>query len=216
MSADSHLQQAVMTELHWEPSVVAAHLGVTAKAGVVTLTGHVETYAAKHAAETAARRVKGVLAVAQEIVVRLAPDVSRDDDAIAEAALDRLSWDVSIPRDAVTVRVEKGWVTLMGEVDQWFQKDAADQDVRRLWGVTGVSNQVTIKKSVDATLVSDDIMHALHRSWFFDPNTIKVHTTGGTIRLSGTAHSPHDRQVAAETAWSAPGATSVENDISIA
>ena len=216
MSDDSQLQQAVMTELRWEPSVVAAHIGVTAKAGVVTLSGHVESYAAKHAAETAARRVKGVMAVAEEIAVRLAPDVSRGDDAIAEAVLDRLSWDVSIPRDAVTVRVEKGWVTLMGEVDHWFQKDAADQDVRRLWGVVGISNQVTIKPTVDAALVSDDIMHALHRSWFFDPNTIDVHTNGGTIRLSGTAHSPHDRQVAAEVAWSAPGATAVENDIAIA
>lgn len=215
MSTDSNLQQAVLSELRWEPSVLAAHIGVTAKSGVVTLSGHVETYAAKHAAETAARRVKGVMAVAEEIEVRLAPEVSRADDAIASAVLERFSWDVAVPQGAVTVRVENGWVTLMGQVDWWFQKDAAEQDVRRLWGVTGMSSQITIKPTVNASGLSDDIMHALHRSWFFDPNTIKVHTNGGAIRLSGTAHSPHDRQVAAETAWSAHGATAVENDIVI-
>ena len=215
MPHDHKLQKAVLAELHWEPSVTAAHIGVTAEAGVVTLMGHVDTFAQKHAAEMAARRVKGVKAVAEEIEVRLPFDAKRGDDEIAAAALDRLAWDVSVPRDAIQVKVEEGWITLTGQVDWKFQKETAEQDVRRLFGVVGVSNQTTIKPRVDAPDIRDDIVHALHRSWLFDPNTISVSAEGGRVRLTGTVHSVHDRQVAAETAWAAPGATAVENDIAV-
>jgi osmotically-inducible protein OsmY len=213
MNNDTALQQAVQAELGWEPSVIAAHIGVTARAGVVTLTGHVENYANKHAAETAARRVKGVKAVAEEIEVRLPFETKRNDEEIAAAAIDRLAWDVSVPRDAVKVKVEKGWVTLTGQVDWHYQHEAAQQDVRRLWGVVGVSNLIAIRPRVNVSNLSDDITHALHRSWNFDPQTIHVTADAGKVRLTGTAHSPHDRQTAAMTAWSAPGVTSVENDI---
>jgi osmotically-inducible protein OsmY len=215
MSLDSQLQQAVLAELSWEPSVTAAHIGVTANAGVVTLTGHVESFAEKHAAEIAVRRVKGVNAVAEEIEVRLPFDITRRDDEIAAAAIDRLAWDVSVSRDSVTVRVEKGWITLTGEVDSHYQKDAAEQDVRRLFGVVGVSNLTTIKPQVNASNVSNDIMHALHRSWLFDPKTVTVSAEGGKVRLSGTVRSQRDWQVAAAAAWAAPGTTAVENDIAI-
>lgn len=215
MSDDHHLQQAVLAELNWEPSVNAAHIGVAANAGVVTLTGHVESYAEKHNVEMAVLRVKGVKAVAMEIDVKLPMDVKRGDDEIAAAAIDRLGWDVSVPRDAVKVNVEQGWVTLTGEVDWHYQKLAAEQDVHRLYGVVGVSNQITIKPRVNTENLSDDIMHALHRSWFFDPRTINVSANGGRVRLSGTAPSLHDRQVAAATAWTAPGVTDVENDIAV-
>lgn len=215
MSDDHHLQKAVLDELNWEPSVNAAHIGVTANAGVVTLTGHVESYAEKHAVEMAVLRVKGVKAVAMELDVKLPMDVKRSDDDIAAAALDRLGWDVSVPRDTVKINVEQGWLTLTGEVDWHFQKLAAEQDVHRLYGVTGVSNQITIKPRVNTSNLSDDIMHALHRSWFFDPQTIHVSAEGGKVRLSGTAPSLHDRQVAAATAWTAAGVTDVENDIAI-
>jgi osmotically-inducible protein OsmY len=216
MSNDSQLQQAVLSELAWEPSVAAAHIGVAAKAGVVTLTGHVETFAEKHAAESAARRVKGVKALAGKIEVRLAFDKRRDDEEIAAAAIDRLAWDVSVPKDAVEVEVENGWVTLTGQVDWNYQKEAAEQDIRPLFGVTGLSNQIRMKPRVNASNVSDDIMHALHRSWFFDPKTITVTAVGGKVRLTGTVHSWHDRQLAESTAWAAPGATAVENNIAVA
>ncbi|WP_020174772.1 BON domain-containing protein [Methyloferula stellata] len=215
MSDDHHLQQAVLAELSWEPSVNAAHIGVTANAGVVTLTGHVESYAEKHNVEMAVLRVKGVKAVAMELDVKLPMDVKRGDDEIAAAAVDRLGWDVSVPRDTVKVNVEQGWVTLTGEVDWHYQKLAAEQDVHRLYGVVGVSNQITIKPRVNTENLSDDIMHALHRSWFFDPRTINVSAQGGKVRLSGTAPSLHDRQVAAATAWTAAGVTDVENDIAV-
>ena len=216
MSYDDQLQQAVLAELGWEPSVTAAHIGVAAASGVVTLTGHVETFAEKHAAEMAARRVKGVKAVAEEIEVRLPFNHRRDDADIAAAAVERLAWDVSIPRDAIKVQVEKGWVTLTGQVDWHYQKDAAEQDIRRLHGVVRVSNQTTIRPQVNVASLSDDITHALHRSWLFDPNTIQVSAEGGRVRLSGTVHTPHDRQVAAATAWAAPGASDVENALTLA
>ena len=215
MSQDSKLQQAVLAELEWEPSVNPAHIGVTANAGVVTLTGHVEDYTQKHAAEAAAGRVKGVKAVAEELEVKLPFDVRRDDEAIAAAAVDRLGWDVSVPRDAVKVRVEHGWVTLSGEVDWWFQGQAAEQAVKHLMGVVGVSNATAIKPSVDTATLSDDITHALHRSWFFDPKTVQVTAERGQVRLTGTVHSQHDRQLAAETAWAAQGATGVQNLITV-
>jgi osmotically-inducible protein OsmY len=213
MANDNELQQAVLAELAWEPSVIAAHIGVAAKAGVVTLTGHVATFAQKHAAQIAAARVKGVKAVAAEIEVRLAFDMKRGDDDIANAAIERLAWDVSVPKDAVTVVSDHGWITLTGEVGWHYQSEAAADDVCHLMGVTGVSNQITIKPHVDAAVLGDDIQHALHRSIYFDPQTVRVTATEGRVRLEGTVHSWHDRTTAANTAWSAPGAVAVENNI---
>jgi osmotically-inducible protein OsmY len=215
MSQDSQLQKAVLEELSWEPSVNAAHIGVAAKDGVVTLTGRVESFAEKRAAEAATRRVKGVKAVAEEIEVQLSFGIKRSDGEIAAATIERLAWDVSVPRDAVKVKVEKGWLTLMGEVDWYYQKNAAEQDVRRLFGVVGVTNQITIKPRVNTSNIISDIILALHRSWLFDPNKISVNAQGGKVWLTGTVHSPHDRQVAAGIAWGAPGVTDVENDINI-
>jgi osmotically-inducible protein OsmY len=213
MSYDSQLQESVLAEFVWDPSVTAGHIGVTANAGVVTLSGHVESWAEKHAADTAARRVKGVRAVADEIEVRLPFDNERSDEDIAAAAIDRLYWNVSVPNNSVHVEVEHGWVTLTGEVDWRYQKHAAERDIRPLLGVIGVSDQIAIRPRVDASGLSDDIMHALHRSWFFDPNTVHVSADGGRVVLTGTVNSDHERQVAAETAWSAPGASAVVNRI---
>ena len=215
MTNDRDLQQAVLEELRWEPSVVAAHIGVTANAGVVTLSGHVDSFGQKQAAEAATRRVKGVRGVAEELEVKLPFDMRRGDDDIAAAAVGRLAWDVSVPRDAVAVKAEKGWVTLTGQVGWHYQKEAAETDIRHLLGVMGVSNQITIKPQVNTTNIEDDITHALHRSWLFDPQMVTVSADGGRVRLAGTVHSWHDRQVAADTAWAAPGAIAVENDIRV-
>jgi osmotically-inducible protein OsmY len=215
MSHDSQLQQAVLAELSWEPSVTAGHIGVTASAGVVTLSGNVDSYAKKYAAETAARRVKGVKAVAEEIEVHLPYEVQRSDVDIAAAAIDRLAWNAHVPKDTLQVKVEKGWVTLTGEVEHWYQKDAGERDIRPLLGVTGVSNQTTIKPRVDTANLSDDITNALHRSWFFNPDNIHVRADGGNVVLTGTVHSSYERQIAGRTAWSAPGATNVQNHIAV-
>lgn len=215
MTNDRKLQEDVLAELSWAPSVVAAHIGVAANKGVVTLTGSVGTYAEKHAAEQAASRVKGVKAVAEEIEVRLAFDMTRSDADIAAAAVNRLAWNVSVPKDAVQVKVEKGWVTLSGHVEWFYEKDAAEKDIVHLLGVVGLSNQISIKPLVDAKNISADINHALHRSWFFDPQTVDVSATGGKVVLRGSVHSTHERLVAGHTAWGAPGVTTVENDLAV-
>lgn len=215
MSQDSKLQQSVLAEFDWEPSVTAGHIGVTANGGVVTLSGHVDSFAKKHAAETAARRVKGVKAVAEEIEVRLPFEAKRSDEEIAAAAIERLSWNVSVPKDSVRVQVEKGWVTLTGQVDWWFQKDAAARDIRPLHGVVGVSDQTTIRPRVNTANLSDDITHALHRSWFFDPAQVHVRAEGGKVVLTGSVHSSYERQIAGQTAWAASGATNVVNNIAV-
>lgn len=214
MSQDNQLQKNVMAELNWEPSIVAAHIGVMANDGVVTLTGHVTSFAEKHAAERAASRVKGVKAVAEEIEVKLPFDSKREDDEIAAAALERLVWDTSVPKDAIKVKVEKGWISLSGSVEWAYQRESAAQDVRRLSGVTGFSNQITIEPKVNAKNISDDIRHALHRSWF-SPKAVTVTADGGHVHLEGKVPSFHDRELAANTAWAAPGTTMVSNDITV-
>ncbi len=216
MSHDDKLQKAVLAELNWEPSITAAHIGVTADHGTVTLTGHVESYGQKHAAEMATGRVKGVKAIAEEIEVRLPFEIKRDDADIATAAVDRLAWDTGTPRDAVKVKVEKGWLTLTGQVNWHFQKEAAESEVRNLMGVLGVSNQISIKAHVDTAHLQDDIQHALHRSLFFQPENVHVTAEGGHIKLTGNVSSWQERRTAGLTAWAARGATSVENDLVVA
>jgi osmotically-inducible protein OsmY len=215
MGNDSKLKKAVLEELSWEPSVTAAHIGVAAHDGVITLSGHVGSYAEKHAAEVAAGRVKGVRAVAEEIEVQLPSQTTRTDEEIAAAAIQRMMWDSSIPDDAVKVKVEKGWVTLSGEVHWFFQKEAALHDVRGLWGVIGVSDQVTVRPHLDTSSIQTAIIAALGRSWFFDPDTVTVHAHGGKVRLGGTARSMNEERIALSTAWATPGVTSVESDIHV-
>ncbi len=215
MSHDAGLQQAVITALGWEPGVSAAHIGVAAKDGVITLSGHVESMSEKHGAEMAARNTRGVKAVVQEIDVRLPFDAKRGDPELAAAAVDRLSWDAALPIDAVKISVEGGWITLTGVLNWNYQRRAAEDDLRRLAGVTGLTNEITIAPKADAAVVSDEIMRALHRSWLIDPKTVAVSVQGGAIRLTGTVRSWEEWRTASTAAWSAPGVVSVENDISI-
>lgn len=214
MSDDKQLKQSVLDELKWEPSVNAAHIGVTAQGGVVTLMGSVESYAEKHGAEKAALRVKDVKAVAEEIEVKLPFSVQHGDSEIAEAAVNRLAWDSSIPREAVKIAVSNGWVTLTGQVHWHYQHDAAADALRTLWGVTGVSNQISIKPQANAGDIKSDIMVALNRSWF-TPENIDVAAYDGKFTLTGTVEYWDERALAGTTAWAAPGVTSVNNEIRV-
>ena len=180
MSADRQLQEAVLAEFLWEPSVNAAHIGVTASQGIVTLTGIAPDYLSKIAAERAAMRVRGVKAVVLDVTVVLPDTTNADDQAIARAALDRLAWEINVPGDVIQVEVEHGWITLTGTVEWYFQKDAAQSAVHGLRGVIGVTNQIVLKPHVNLRDISHDIGKALHRSWF-DPSTIKVTADGGKI-----------------------------------
>ena len=215
MSADTRLQRAVTAELNWDPRVPAGHIGVVADAGIITLTGHVENYADKDAAAAAARRVKGVRGVEEDIGVRLGHLGKRTDDEIAAAIVHRLSWDVSVPAGRVTPTVEEGWLSLTGEVDWRFQKEAAEQDVQRLAGVIDVSNEITIKRRINVEDIEDKITHALHRSWLFDPKLVSVGADEGTITLTGTVPTLRDRRVAETTAWASTGAVDVINQIKV-
>lgn len=215
MSQDDKLRQAVIAELGWEPSVIAAHIGVTANSGVVTLTGRVDTLAQKIAAETAARRVKGVMAVAEEIEIRLSSGAARSDEELAAAAVDRIAWDASLPVGAVQVQVDDGWITLTGQLDWHYQRQAVERDVHGMVGVIGVSNETTIKPTGEAGDIKAGIMHALNRSWLDDPDGLTVSMDGGKVTLTGSVKSPRDRELAAGIAWAALGTTSVENDIRI-
>jgi osmotically-inducible protein OsmY len=214
MSQDTQLKQSVLDELKWEPSVNASDIGVTTKDGIVTLMGTVGTYTEKHAAETAALRVKDVKAVAEEIEVKLPFDVKHSDADIARAATERMAWNVSVPKDAVKVTVSKGWVTLSGQVEWHYQQEAAADAVGRLWGVTGVSNQISIKPTVNAGDIKSNIVAALNRSWF-SPEHVDVSAAGGLVTLTGNVEYWGERELAGTTAWAAPGVTSVNNEIRV-
>ena len=212
---DQSLKQSVLDELNWEPSVKAAHIGVTARNGVVTLTGHVESYAEKWAAERSAERVTGVKAIAEKLDVRYPSTLDHGDELLARRALELLSWDVFVPKDKVKVKIEKGWVTLTGAVDYYFQKHNAESGIRKLHGVMGVSNEITIKPSVETSNVRGNIKSALSRYAQLEADRISVAADGGHVTLTGHVDSFHERNLAATTAWSAPGVTHVENLLTV-
>lgn len=214
MTSDSDLENSVLAELRWEPSITAAHICVAAHAGVVTLTGRVDSLTAKDAAETAVGRIKGVRVIIEELEVILPGHIIKSDQAIAAAAIDRFSWSNSVPHDVLKVRVENGWVTISGDVNWHFEKDTAVRHVHDLAGVIGVFDQITIKPSADIAANDGDISKALRRAWH-DPKTISVRADGGKITLSGTVTSWLDRQAAEHTAWAAPGAIAVENNLAV-
>ena len=214
--SDRTLKQAVEDELEWEPSINAEHIGVTAEDGVVTLTGHVGSYAEKFTAEKAAKRVKGVRAIAQEIEIRFPNDKKTSDDQIAKRGLDIIAWDSTIPKDKVQVRVQDGFVTLSGQVDWHYQRADAEYAVRKLAGITGLFNEIQVKPKVQASDVKLRIENALKRNADLEASSIKVSVLNGRVTLDGKVKAWYERDLAERTAWSAPGVISVEDHISIA
>ncbi|MEO5796804.1 MAG: BON domain-containing protein [Rhodoferax sp.] len=216
MKTDTQLQQDVLAELKWEPSVNATHIGVEVKDGVVTLAGHVDSYAEKWHAERASQRVSGVKALAVEIDVALAGSSTRTDGDIARSAEQVLQWVSFLPPGSVKVLVEGGWITLSGDVDWEYQRQAATNAVRYLMGVTGVSDQIGIKAKVSLDTVKSEIEAALKRRAKTDAQNIGVEVRGNDVTLTGSVHSWSERELATLSAWSAPGVQNVWDKMTVA
>jgi osmotically-inducible protein OsmY len=208
---DQALKQKVRDELAWQPDFDESDIGVTVRGGFVTLTGHVKSYAEKYAAERAAGRVTGVRAIADEMEVRYLSGVDHDDAELVGRASDVISWDLSVPKNRVKIKIEKGWVTLEGDVDWRFQKQAAEADIRNLPGVMGVSNAIEIKPKAQVSNVEAQIKAAFRRNAEFEAENIVITLDGRTVTLTGQVGSYHERTLAAETAWSAPGVAQVHD-----
>jgi osmotically-inducible protein OsmY len=212
---DKTLRQIVIDELDFEPRIDAAHIGVTAEGGVITLTGHVGSYAEKIAAEEAVRRVKGVKAIAEEIEVRYPFAKKTADDEIAKRAVHILEWDSSIPKNRVEIKVQRGWITLSGEVDWYFQKQAAEHAVRKLTGIVGVNNMISIKQTVQSGDVRKRIEEAFKRNAELEADGIRVSVSDGKVTLEGKVKAWYERNVAEQAAWAAQGVRAVEDHIQV-
>ncbi len=213
---DIDLRKDVTEELEWDPSIDARTIGVAIEDGIVALTGHVSTYAAKTSAEKIVKRVHGVAGVANDIEVKLPASAERDDIDIARSAVNALEWNVAVPKNKIKVAVSKGWVTLDGEVDWHYQKRAAEESVRFLFGVRGVSDNVkVITKAARVEDVKGKIEAALKRNAELDSKKISVEASEGRVTLNGTVRSWVEREDAVNAAWSAPGVMNVVDQIRI-
>jgi len=204
-----------MDELKWDPILNASEIGVSVKKGIVTLSGYVNSYSKKIAAESAAKRVKGVSAIAEDIEVRLGLDDERNDTEIAEAALDALKWNSNVPNDRIKIKVENGWVMLEGEADWQYQKDAAANAVRDITGVKGISNLIMLSPKADVSVIEKNIRRALQRSADIEANNIDIRTVGNKVIIKGKARSWAERSEIERAAWSSPGVTEIEDDLLI-
>ena len=213
---DFDLRQDVLDELDFDPSINAAQIGVAVEKGIVTLSGHVSSYAEKIAAERIALRVRGVRGVAQEIEVRY-PDEKKDaDDEIAQRAAKILEWDSGVPLNKIKVKVERGYITLSGAVDWQFQRKAAETAVHKLSGVRGVINTIVVHPSVDAFDIKRRIENALKRNAELEADEIRVIASDGRVTLEGKVHAWSEREIAQQAAWAAPGVVSVDDRLTLA
>ncbi len=213
--SDDQIKTDVLSELAYEPSVKVTDIGVIVKDGVVTLVGSTSDHGRKWQAVRAAKRVSGVKGIADEINVELAGPHLRSDAEIATAAVHQLEWSTTIPKGSTTVTVRDGFVTLEGEVEWWYQKNAAEDVMQYMIGVKGIRNQITIKPLISATDVETAIRAAFDRNAMLDARNILVVTYGSKVGLSGRVANNSEREEAERVAWAAPGVLTVDNQITL-
>lgn len=215
MLNNMELQKKVLEALDWEPSLDASRIGVAASGGVVTLTGQVQSYADRFTAERVVKQMTGVKGLANDLEVRLPGDARRTDTDLASAAVKALEWDVQVPQQKIKLRVADSWVTLEGQVEWQFQREASERAVRHLLGVRGVSNQITLMVRVTPTDLKNRIEAAFKRNAELDARKIRVETRGSTVVLDGTVHSWAERDQAERAVWAAPGVAAVEDHLAV-
>jgi osmotically-inducible protein OsmY len=215
MRTDSDILKDTIAELKWEQGLRDDDIAVGVRDGIVTLAGFVDSYADKWRAERVAARVKGVRAVANDLEVRLPSIAERTDPEIARAAVSALEWNVLVPHDRIKVTVEKGWVTLEGDVDYYYQAEEAERTVRQLTGVKGVTNLLTVRAQAAPQDIKQRIREALRRTVESDAERITVEMDGHRVILKGTVRSYAELQEAERAARNAPGVTEVENRLTV-
>ncbi|HVE22868.1 MAG TPA: BON domain-containing protein [Acidocella sp.] len=212
---DHDIRQHVIDELEFDPRVNAAHIGVAVSNNIVTLTGHVASYLEKLAAEQATRRVKGVYGIAQEIEVRLPSEKKLADDEIAARAAQIVSFDSALPQGVIQATVHQGWVTLTGKVGRYFEKTAAEHAVRKLTGITGVSNKIEVVPAVILTDVKERIDAALKRNAEIETQNIKLQVEDGKVTVKGKVASWHERDIVLSAARSVPSVREIDDQLTL-
>jgi len=214
MKNNAELQKDVQDAIKWEPLLNAAEIGVTVKDGVVTLTGTVDSYSKKTEAENAAKNVAGVKAVVEKIEIKFSDSwAKKDDNQIATGIVNALKWNWQVPVDKVKVKVEKGWVTLEGELQWNYQREAANNAVKNVLDIKGISNNITIKSETENEIEKRDIESALRRNWSINDKDIMVKVSGHKVTLTGTVKSWYQINEAGRMAWNAPGVWTVDNEL---
>ena len=215
MKSNEILQKEVQDAIKYEPLLHAAEIGVVVKDGVVTLTGTVDSFLKKVEAETAAKNVAGVKAVAENIKIHFESSFVKNDTEIANEIVNAWRWNLDVPSENLEVKVENGWVTLEGEVEWNYEKEAARKSVEKLIGVVGVSNDIALKSNYNDAVEEASIHRAFNRSWTLNDNNVHVNVDHNNVKLTGTVSSLYQKDEAARLAWNTVGVASVINELAI-